>query len=1148
MPKLIHQIATLTMTALMLLAATGVTFAQTYGYTIVARRGQVIGGKTLEGFQPPSLNNAGQVAFTASIVGGGNGVFTGTGLVAATGQTIGGKAIAGIFGNPWINDSGQIAYVGTSLSGNGIFIGSNLAIAAGGTIGGQAISSFAPPPFIDNSGRLLFTGNNSSIFTPTAFIASGFSARNNDAGQIVYVTSDNKRFATVGLGGTSYGANSFVDGKLLRDIFSTRGSPSINNSRQIAFWAAYAEGAGINTGIFTSTFSGTPPAPVTTKLLIQGGQTIGGVKLETGFAGDLSLNDSGKVAFTGSIVSGTSWIFTQDSVVIGPGTVIDGKTVVIASNPIINNGGQIVFIAVFADGTTAIVLATPGGVSSTLQISTSLLPSATSEQAYSTNLTATGGSGSGYTWAIASGTLPTGFALSLAGVLSSTGTPVATAGTYPITFRVTDSASSTVTKALTLSVQPGIQITTTTLPDAATGVPYTATLTASGGTGTGYTWSLASGTLPPGFTLLTNAVLGTTGATPAPAQSYGFTVKVTDSANNTATKLLSLVVNPSCLPPTTTHVLSRAPSQRSAAALSASPIPTCLTISSANLAIESGNRYTTSNGPRISPTGGTPPYVWQLTFPAELTNAQFGFSPFGSDVVITAPGSLGKSQTLPNGVLPVRPSSYTIRAAVSDATDQVAFLDLTLTVSCKESSNDLDGDSLPDCWEVFGIDVDEDGVFDYALPTHGSQYDKKDIFVEIDAMEQSLLPLQSIDMLRRTFSDHQVTLHLDDLPSNGAHVLPQQTIISSLGSWFTAAKISYFGSQSEVNERNRTGNPKPLQAKALAYHYCIMLDQHPMGAGGTAEIGGNDFVVTSLFPNINSSFRAKALASAFMHELGHNLGLRHGGGGGRADDDVTRKPNYLSIMNYARAYELPALGFSVGSGWRLDYSSRPLLLEDLNEQQLVESRGVRLITGGVLAQEKIVFVKTPGDTSTLVVASSETGIDWDQSAGALLTIPYGRDITGDRVESKTLHSYSDWDNLAYNFRACTGPKCTTLAENTVEPEETLDNLARQTGDPDGDGIYSLYDSCPYVSNSDQADRDGNGVGDKCQAPVQAVEDVNQDGEFDCNDVVSVRNKIGARQGDSRYTAAVDVNRDGVIDVRDVAIVSRAMPPGTIVCR
>ena len=37
-----------------------------------------------------------------------------------------------------------------------------------------------------------------------------------------------------------------------------------------------------------------------------------------------------------------------------------------------------------------------------------------------------------------------------------------------------------------------------------------------------------------------------------------------------------------------------------------------------------------------------------------------------------------------------------------------------------------------------------------------------------------------------------------------------------------------------------------------------------------------------------------AQAGTLMHELGHNLGLRHGG-----DDHTKYKPNYLSVMNYA---------------------------------------------------------------------------------------------------------------------------------------------------------------------------------------------------------------------------------------------------------
>src|SRR6266853_2161976 len=57
----------------------------------------------------------------------------------------------------------------------------------------------------------------------------------------------------------------------------------------------------------------------------------------------------------------------------------------------------------------------------------------------STALAATGGTGP-YTWAVTTGTLPTGLALSSSGMLS--GTPTV-AGTFPFTVTVTDSATPT---------------------------------------------------------------------------------------------------------------------------------------------------------------------------------------------------------------------------------------------------------------------------------------------------------------------------------------------------------------------------------------------------------------------------------------------------------------------------------------------------------------------------------------------------------------------------------------------------------------------------------------------------------------------------------------------------------------------------------
>jgi hypothetical protein len=198
---------------------------------------------------------------------------------------------------------------------------------------------------------------------------------------------------------------------------------------------------------------------------------------------------------------------------------------------IINASISVTIPRCFPSSSTTVVCASYWvPVQAAIQITPSTLSKAMSGQPYSTTFAATGGSGTGYTWSLGSGSLPSGFTLSAAGVLSTTGNPTATAQTYTFTVKVTDSASNSATQALTLAVvQTEIQITPTTLSKATSGQPYSTTFTATGGSGTGYTWSLASGTLPSGITLTEGGVLSTGGTPAATAQTYTFTVKVTDS-------------------------------------------------------------------------------------------------------------------------------------------------------------------------------------------------------------------------------------------------------------------------------------------------------------------------------------------------------------------------------------------------------------------------------------------------------------------------------------------------------------------------------------------------------------------------------------------------------------------------------------------
>lgn len=95
--------------------------------------------------------------------------------------------------------------------------------------------------------------------------------------------------------------------------------------------------------------------------------------------------------------------------------------------------------------------------------------------------------------------------------------------------------------ALTISaVGAPLNIDTTSLPDGTVGTSYSQTLAGSGGSGTGYTWSLPSGSLPPGLSL--NSATGEIGGTPSAAGTYTFTVGLADSASGSDTQPLSITI------------------------------------------------------------------------------------------------------------------------------------------------------------------------------------------------------------------------------------------------------------------------------------------------------------------------------------------------------------------------------------------------------------------------------------------------------------------------------------------------------------------------------------------------------------------------------------------------------------------------------
>lgn len=183
-----------------------------------------------------------------------------------------------------------------------------------------------------------------------------------------------------------------------------------------------------------------------------------------------------------------------------------------------------------------------------LVITTGALAAGQIAVSYSQALSATGGSAP-YDWSLLSGALPGGITLAASTTISTvlSGTP-SVSGTFPFVVRVADGAGRSATKAFTLVVTPALSIVTAGLSDGAVGAAYAQNVAATGGSGSGYQWSVSAGSLPPGLTLSsTGTPAASLSGAPQSAGSFNFTLQVTDSLSNLATRSYSLLVSPAAL-------------------------------------------------------------------------------------------------------------------------------------------------------------------------------------------------------------------------------------------------------------------------------------------------------------------------------------------------------------------------------------------------------------------------------------------------------------------------------------------------------------------------------------------------------------------------------------------------------------------------
>ncbi|WP_397383790.1 beta strand repeat-containing protein, partial [Prosthecobacter sp.] len=291
---------------------------------------------------------------------------------------------------------------------------------------------------------------------------------------------------------------------------------------------------------------------------------------------------------------------------------------------------------------------------------------------FTQTLSAAGGI-SPYTWALTSGTLPSGLSLSTSnGTISGLPTSAASAS---FTVRATDAAGCLDTQAYTFAPAcPTISISPSTLAAGSVGTAYSQTLSASGGTAAYNTWTVTSGTLPAGLTLnaSTGVISGTPTASASPSTSV--TVRVNDAYGCQGTQVVTLQicpvisVSPSILPtPTVGTAYSQTLTASGGAAsytftLASGTLPTWATLSSAGV------------------LSGTPNSTTAASFTVRATDANgcsttlsFTVTPVCPTVTITpaslATGTVGSaySQTLSatGGVAPY--SAWTVTAGTLPA-------------------------------------------------------------------------------------------------------------------------------------------------------------------------------------------------------------------------------------------------------------------------------------------------------------------------------------------------------------------------------------------------------------------------------------------------------------------------------------------------
>lgn len=341
---------------------------------------------------------------------------------------------------------------------------------------------------------------------------------------------------------------------------------------------------------------------------------------------------------------------------------------------------------------------------------------------------------------------------------------------------------------------------------------------------------------------------------------------------------------------------------------------------------------------------------------------------------------------------------------------------------------DTDGDGLLDSWETGGVTIDGGaGPMFIDLPAMGADPNKKDIFIHLDWMQDAThntkLDPAALKKVVDAFAAQNINMHIDQGPDSIMNYATNAT-------WGALSKAKALPYQASIGTFDASGNYDWTAFQAIKdanftptgrtpiFHYVISANRYGnSGSSGISRgIKGSDLIVSLGFVNWpNNAVKIQSQAGTLMHELGHNLGLRHGG-----SDDTNYKPNYLSIMNYSFQFGGVIKGGVAGT---LDYSEQTV--DTLNENALVETTGL-----GPTAAGYGTYRYCPTTNSQVFVGNANTGLDWN--CDGVITGTVAVDINKNGAKTN-LTGFNDWPNLVFKGGAIglagAVPVLPTLTEN-----------------------------------------------------------------------------------------------------------------------